>query len=421
MKDYIYDEVDDFGGDKIPFDLRPISRTRVGNKTPVNSAAMTKRTRILSIILMVCVAINLALGGLIIKLIINTNVTPVINSPTINITVDGDNTVAAASTKGKLSAVCVSAGLRSGISEVNYDNFFSLASRGAGIVTGLDKTAGTAIITTCYHVIENYTDEVYILFYGSYKPVKATTINYSKTYDIAVLKIEDNEVKASPCAVAEIADSSAVVEGEPAIAIGNPLALGISVSSGIISSPVNIISIEGISTRAIKVDTPINSGNSGGGLFNSKGQLIGIVNAKLIDEKIDNVGFAIPSNVAIGLTNSIVKNGNAKPRKASLPFTYSILKTGNSIDATGKLAQTIIVDTVKASGLVGVGTTPNIQSGDVLVSIKIGEKTTMIDNLYDLDDQLFGLDNGDVIELTLKRGTSANVTYQLKITAITYV
>ena len=61
-----------------------------------------------------------------------------------------------------------------------------------------------------------------------------------------------------------------------------------------------------VSFRVMRVDAPVNSGNSGGGLFDGQGKLIGIVNAKIVDEGVENIGYAIPSNVAVSIANNII-------------------------------------------------------------------------------------------------------------------
>ena len=124
-------------------------------------------------------------------------------------------------------------------------------------------------------------------------------------YDVAVLRIDKSDIvktaaeKGTLCAVS-FGDSDNVAVGQTAIAIGNPEAEGISVSSGIISvtsEDITMTAVDESSTvtmRVIRTDTAINSGNSGGGLFDTQGKLIGIVNAKMKTEKAENIAYAIP-------------------------------------------------------------------------------------------------------------------------------
>lgn len=386
---------------KIPYDQEPIVRAsefsgkRGGNKSSGGS------NKILSVIVGLLLIVNVIMGAFIVKLYIKSNDPAVLNNPTYNITVDGTNTVRAAAIKAMPSFVCVSAGINSASgTTINYDNFFNMRSRGSGTIIEIDKEKGNATILTCYHVIEDYPDQVYILTYDSYTPIKATVVGYSSAYDIAVLKVEGNgEITRSSCIATTFGDSSVIAEGQNAIAIGNSLSMGLSVTDGIVSSPVNLISIEGQISRVIKVDTPINSGNSGGGLFNDKGELIGVVNAKLMSSEIDNVAFAIPVNLAKNLAYNIIKNGT--PVIADIGFEPAILADGNYVDnETGRLNSTIVVDSVNTLSPCYVA---GIRSGDILVSISYGETEVKITNLYDVEDNMFNLSVGDSVTITVNR------------------
>ena len=386
---------------KIPYDQEPIVRAsefsgkRGGNKSSGGS------NKILSVIVGLLLIVNVIMGAFIVKLYIKSNDPAVLNNPTYNITVDGTNTVKAAAIKAKPSFVCVSAGINSASgTTINHDNFFKMRSRGSGTIIEIDKEKGNATILTCYHVIEDYPDQVYILTYDSYTPIKATVVGYSSTYDIAVLKVEGNsEITRSSCIATTFGDSSVIAEGQDAIAIGNSLSMGLSVTKGIVSSPVNLISIEGQISRVIKVDTPINSGNSGGGLFNDKGELIGVVNAKLMSSEIDNVAFAIPVNLAKNLAYNIIKNGT--PVIADIGFEPAILADGNYVDnETGRLNSTIVIDSVNTLSPCYVA---GIRSGDILVSISYGETEVKITNLYDVEDNMFNLSVGDSVTIAVNR------------------
>lgn len=401
---------------KIPYDNEPIARNRVG----INSSARKSNVTVgksLYVLVSILLIITMIMGGFMVKLIINSNKPTVVNNPTYNITVDGSPSATVAANKGKLSTVCVSAGQNTQTgSNITYKTFFTMSSRGSGVIIDVDKNTGDATIITCYHVVENYTRQVYILVYGSYTPVKASVINYSETYDIAVLKVENSsEIQTSVCIAATIGDSSNLVEGDMAIAIGNPLSGGISVSCGIISSPVNIVLIDENESRVIKVDTPINSGNSGGGLFDKEGNLIGIVNAKLMSSEIDNVAFAIPINLAKNLSNSIIRNGSSAPTTAVLGLDLAILSSGNYLDyETGKLNSTIIVEsvnTLSASYVAG------IRKGDELVSISYGDTFVEIKNLFDIEDHMFNLSIGDKITIVVERD-GTELTYNFFITNV---
>ena len=137
----------------------------------------------------------------------------------------------------------------------------------------------------------------------------ATLIGTDSTTDIAVISIE-----ASGLSVAKIGDSDALKVGDAIIAIGNPLgSLGGTVTEGIVSALNRDITINGQSMNLLQISAAVNPGNSGGGLFNSFGELVGIVNAKSASTSaatyIEGLGFAVPINTAMEVATSLIENG----------------------------------------------------------------------------------------------------------------
>lgn len=148
-------------------------------------------------------------------------------------------------------------------------------------------------ILTNYHVIEGAKELKVTLSDG--KEVTASVINYEADKDIAMIKINE-EIKVP--GVVELGDSDALQPGEEVVAIGNPLSkeLSSTLTKGIISAlNRNVETQSGVSTNLIQTDTAINSGNSGGPLINTKGQVIGINTLKASDGA-EGIGFAIPIN-----------------------------------------------------------------------------------------------------------------------------
>jgi serine protease Do len=133
----------------------------------------------------------------------------------------------------------------------------------------------------------------------------------SKT-DLAVIKIETTGLTA-----AILGDSDALVVGEDAIAIGNPLGeLGGTVTNGIISALDREVTVEGQKMNLLQTNAAINPGNSGGGLFNAKGELIGIVSAKSSGTDIEGLGFAIPVNDVKEVVVQLIEKGYVAGRPA---------------------------------------------------------------------------------------------------------
>ena len=137
------------------------------------------------------------------------------------------------------------------------------------------------------------------------KEYEATLIGKDEKTDLAVIKINGDSFTP-----AVFGHSSELHVGDEAIAIGNPLGeLGGTVTRGIISALDREISIDGKTMTLLQTDTAINKGNSGGGLFNAEGELIGIVNAKSSGTSVEGLGFAIPIDTAKGVIESLIANG----------------------------------------------------------------------------------------------------------------
>ena len=205
----------------------------------------------------------------------------------------------------------------------------TIASAGSGVIIGSYKLngvdAGYYIVTNA-HVIEdengNVSNKITVTTTdGKNYPVAA--VRGSDSYgDIAVLMVQTTDKLTG----AKFGDSNAIALGQEVIAIGNPFGeLGGSVSNGIISALDREIEIDGNYFNLLQTNAAINKGNSGGGLFNMRGELIGIVNAKSSGLGVEGIGFAIPSNDARIIVEDIIEFGYAKGR----PFigvTPSILK-----------------------------------------------------------------------------------------------
>lgn len=192
----------------------------------------------------------------------------------------------------------------------------SPGSLGSGVIYSLDTARGDAYIITNYHVIYGknrlgqygIASKINVFLYGSYvssRAISATFYGGEMDQDIAVLAVKNaeafKETEGNPvyAQAAQIGDSGAVAAGDRIYAIGNPNGEGFSVTGGVVSVPYQAISVlraddsTNITLPAIRINAAVNHGNSGGGLFDAKGKLIGIVNARSEDE--DSVGYAIPS------------------------------------------------------------------------------------------------------------------------------
>jgi serine protease Do len=171
-------------------------------------------------------------------------------------------------------------------------NFFGNQGTQQGVGTGMIINQDGYILTN-YHVVEGAQQVQVVL--SNNKTVNAKVVNYDATHDVAVVKITD---KVAMPAVVELGDSDGLQIGESVVAIGNPLGTDFfgSVTTGIVSALNRNLDGENSKVSYIQTDAAINSGNSGGPLINSSGQVIGINTAKIKQSGVEGLGFAIPIN-----------------------------------------------------------------------------------------------------------------------------
>ena len=300
----------------------------------------------------------------------------------------------------------------------------------------MNKSEGDAFIITNYHVVydassdtkNGISDDISVYLYGAEleeKAIKATYVGGSLYYDIAVLHVDGSEMlKNSDACAVEIADSDKIRVGENAIAIGNAKGLGISASSGVVSVDSEYLTMTAadgkteVSFRVMRVDTAVNSGNSGGGLYDGTGKLIGIVNAKIVDDGVENIGYAIPSNVAVSIADNILDycfgTELERVQRALLGITVTTTDSKAVYDAeSGYLGikETVAVYEVSSGSLASDA----LMADDVLVSATIGGKTVQITRQYHIIDMMLDVRAGDTVELTVLRGGEEK-TVSIKIT-----
>ena len=169
---------------------------------------------------------------------------------------------------------------------------------GSGVVLSED-----GYIVTNHHVIDG-ANTIKVRLSDGQTYTAALTGTDAKT-DLAVLKIN-----ASGLITAKLADSSAVRVGDFVIAIGNPLGeLGGTVTEGIISAKDREITIDGEAMTLLQTSAAVNPGNSGGGLFNLDGELVGVVNAKSSGDDIEGLAFAIPADTVKEIVQELIQYG----------------------------------------------------------------------------------------------------------------
>ncbi len=299
------------------------------------------------------------------------------------------------------------------------------SSAGSGVIYSIDKAKGDAYIITNQHVVHNAkTIEVYL--YGMHispYAIPAKVVGGSVTYDIAVLKVEGSEVlKNSYACAVNFADSEQVRVYDRVYAVGNPEGNGISATEGIVSVESESIDISGadgslISLRVMRVDAAVNHGNSGGGLYDEQGRLIGIVSAKEVSEDIDNMGYAIPANLVRSVANSILDqcNGTTKTKisKALMGITITAYVSGLEINDSGDLYQVELVEVTEiTSGSLADG---KVNVGDIISSITVDGVKHNATRIHHVTDAMIDARVGSVIVLNITRGGKAmNITFTIK-------
>ncbi|MBQ8397056.1 MAG: trypsin-like peptidase domain-containing protein [Clostridia bacterium] len=190
---------------------------------------------------------------------------------------------------------------------VRGSRFSQYVTSGAGSGVIIAKEG---YVITNHHVISDADNIIVRTTDGT--EYTATLVGSDAASDVAVLKIDP---AGAALTVATLGDSSKLLVGEDAIAIGNPLgSLGGTVTNGIISALDREITIDGESMRLLQTNAAVNPGNSGGGLFNLAGELIGIVNAKSSGEDVEGLGFAIPINTAEEIAAQLIEYGYVRGR-----------------------------------------------------------------------------------------------------------
>ena len=274
--------------------------------------------------------------------------------------------------------------------QIVTDNYFwggqqVLSGAGSGVILTTD-----GYIVTNYHVVEGAQQITVTLHDDS--TYTATVVGSDQQSDIALLKID-----ATGLTPAVLGDSDSVQVGEVVIAVGNPMGtLGGTVTDGIVSALNRDISVEGNEMTLMQTSAAISPGNSGGGLFNTNGELIGIVNAKYSDEDAEGLGFAIPVNTMKTVVQDLLENGYVTGRPA-LGITVITVGDVQTAMQYGVSSLGVYVNSVDAgSGAEAAG----MKAGDRIVSIG----TQLVESTDDVTNALKAYNVGDVVEVQVDRG-----------------
>jgi len=350
-------------------------------------------------------------------------------------------------------------------------------SAGSGVIIdyGFNKEGGSAYVITNYHVVYSATadtenkisDCIYLYPQGALNyftdgdltgdnylddvnqdgvknkddqgdmdgnGIRATFVGGAMDYDIAILKIEGSDyLKESVCEPVSFAKPNDLTVGEKVFAVGNSNGEGISVTQGVVSVDSEYIDmsaldgrdtngdklVDGVSFRVLRTDAAINHGNSGGGLFNAKGELIGITNAKNVEDETDNMGYALPIAQVSYLMHNILENveqGIGGYATRAMLGVMTSIESSKAEFVDGKL---VVKETVAIAQYGGTSSAAKnkLLIGDIFQKVTLKDpenrtqtKTFEINRQFEINDLLLTVRKGDKVVFTVLRdGVSTDV------------
>ena len=273
------------------------------------------------------------------------------------------------------------------VSSIFYKGASNTATaEGSGVIISED-----GYILTNNHIINSSSSSSYyevgkankitVYLYNDETEYAGTIIGTDEQTDLAVIKIDKTGLTA-----AELGDSDSVQVGEFAMAIGNPLGMQSSVSSGTISAVNRSVTSDNVTYKLIQTDAAINSGNSGGALVNSQGQVIGINTLKMSGSGIEGMGFAIPINSTKDIYSQLIQYNKVKRPYIGI--------SGRDLDAetakANKLVEGVYVLSVEEFS---AAEKAGIKNGDVITqidgkNIKTMDELNEIKNSHSIGDEI---------------------------------
>ncbi|MGN1051628.1 MAG: S1C family serine protease [Acutalibacteraceae bacterium] len=315
------------------------------------------------------------------------------------------------STKGNaLTTEEIASSVASSVVEITTES----VSTGSFYQQYITKGAGSGVIIseegyimTNNHVINGASKITVNLRDG--KSFKAKIVGSDEEQDIAIIKITPGDKKLT---VATFGDSDKINVGEKAVVIGNPLGqLGGSVSEGIVSALDRSLTVENQNMNLMQIDASVNPGNSGGGVFNEYGELIGIVVAKVSSsgsdsETVEGLGFAIPINDALDILDDLIDYGYVRG-KVRLGVTLLDISSESEAMMYGLSEKGVYVYSVEEDSPAELA---NIKSGDRIISVN-GQKISFSEEVQKIIDSL---SVGDKAKVTVERsGQTGTLTATL--------
>ena len=254
---------------------------------------------------------------------------------------------------------------------------------GSGIIYSKD-----GYIITNYHVIEDATSVMITLSDGT--EYDARIIGSDSSSDLAVLKVEAEKLPA-----ADFGDSSALQIGELVVAIGNPLGYENTVTDGIVSGLNRQLTDYIDSATLIQTNATINSGNSGGALVNSRGEVVGINSAKLVASNAEGMGFALSINEVKPIVEEIISKGHV-----SRPYLGVSINSQYQVDAdTAERYEIPMGIQIAEVAINGPADRAGLQAGDIIYKVN----DTLIQSFDDLSEIIDDSKVGDKLRILAER------------------
>ena len=292
-----------------------------------------------------------------------------------------------------------------------FGGVFEQKSESAGTGIIIAQSDDELLIVTNNHVVAG-SEELTVTFADS-QSVTADIKGTDAAHDIAVIAVQLDSMEEDTkdaIAVAVLGDSDAIKVGEQAIAIGNALGYGQSVTTGVISAKDRTLSqAQGVEqadqeeVKLIQTDAAINHGNSGGALVNSKGEVIGINSSKLVGDSVEGVGYAIPisdvSDIIMELMNQKTKIKVAEEDRGYLGITgFDVIS--DYADSFEMPMGVYVKEVVEK----GASDEAGIEKGDIITKLE----GSTINSMSTLKEQLRYYAAGDEVKVTVQKPVSKN-------------
>ena len=282
---------------------------------------------------------------------------------------------------------------------------------GSGIIVGENDTE--LLVVTNQHVIAD-ADILNIQFIDG-EQVEAQVKGYDSDKDLAVIAVPLEDIKGSTrgsIVIATLGDSDALTVGEPAIAIGNALGYGQSVTTGVISALNRVVGDTNNGNELIQTDAAINPGNSGGALLNMKGEVIGINSNKIGGAVVEGMGYAIP----ISSAKPIIEDLMSKKTKIKVDEGEAAYLGISGVNVTEEVSQMYGMPKGVYIGQVYEGTAGDkagIVKGDIITKFDGSSITSM----EELQKMMEYYPAGSEVEITIQQGSPEG--YQEKKVTVT--